>query len=99
MTKLILTFFLSFADFDDLSCKMMFGQDPPEIKDDPVMKQPCFQFCKNQNLPANNGNFRIFIKMEILCFRRQIKQKLWCEALNIVQDILLLAVIVISKHI
>ncbi|ESQ36624.1 hypothetical protein EUTSA_v10008499mg [Eutrema salsugineum] len=34
-------------DFDDLSCKMMFGQDPPEIKDDPVMKQPCFQFCKS----------------------------------------------------
>ncbi|KAF8111558.1 hypothetical protein N665_0074s0086 [Sinapis alba] len=34
-------------DFDDLSCKMMFGQEPPEIKDDPVMKQPCFQFCKS----------------------------------------------------
>ncbi|CAA7056136.1 unnamed protein product [Microthlaspi erraticum] len=34
-------------DFDDLSCEMMFGQDPPEIKDDPVMKQPCFQFCKS----------------------------------------------------
>ncbi|CAH2039058.1 unnamed protein product [Thlaspi arvense] len=34
-------------DFNDLSCKMMFGQDPPEIKDDPVMKQPCFQFCKS----------------------------------------------------
>ncbi|VVA89786.1 unnamed protein product [Arabis nemorensis] len=34
-------------DFDDLSCKMMFGQDPPEIQDDPVMKQPCFQFCKS----------------------------------------------------
>ncbi|CAH8336695.1 unnamed protein product [Eruca vesicaria subsp. sativa] len=34
-------------DFNDLSCKMMFGQEPPEIKDDPVMKQPCFQFCKS----------------------------------------------------
>ncbi|KFK42667.1 hypothetical protein AALP_AA1G024100 [Arabis alpina] len=34
-------------DFNDLSCKMMFGQDPPEIQDDPVMKQPCFQFCKS----------------------------------------------------
>ncbi|CAF2116893.1 unnamed protein product [Brassica oleracea var. botrytis] len=40
-------------DFNDLSCKMMFGQEPPEIKDDPVMKQPCFQFCKNENVSAN----------------------------------------------
>ncbi|EOA36173.1 hypothetical protein CARUB_v10010025mg [Capsella rubella] len=34
-------------DFNDLSCKMMFGREPPEIQDDPVMKQPCFEFCKS----------------------------------------------------
>ncbi|CAN8295820.1 unnamed protein product [Cochlearia groenlandica] len=37
-------------DFDDLSCKMMFGEDPPEIKDDPVMKQPCFHLCKSNKI-------------------------------------------------
>jgi beta-carotene isomerase len=34
-------------DFNDLSCKMMFGREPPEIEDDPAMKQPCFEFCKS----------------------------------------------------
>lgn len=38
------------ADFNDLSCKMMFGREPPAIEDDPAMKQPCFEFCKNENL-------------------------------------------------
>jgi len=28
----------------------MFGREPPEIEDDPAMKQPCFEFCKNETL-------------------------------------------------
>ncbi|KAL1216558.1 Beta-carotene isomerase D27 [Cardamine amara subsp. amara] len=34
-------------DFDDLSCEMMFGQEPPAIEDDPALKQPCFKLCKS----------------------------------------------------
>lgn len=32
-----------FADFDDMSCQMIFGQEPP--KDDPAFKQPCYKLC------------------------------------------------------
>ncbi|TKY52679.1 Beta-carotene isomerase D27 [Spatholobus suberectus] len=33
-------------NFDDMSCEMIFGQDPPESTDDPALKQPCFKLCK-----------------------------------------------------
>ena len=29
------------SDFEDMSCEMIFGQQPPE--DDPALKQPCFR--------------------------------------------------------
>ncbi|KAI3423262.1 DUF4033 domain-containing protein [Psidium guajava] len=33
-------------NFDDMSCEMVFGQDPPAISDDPAFKQPCFKLCQ-----------------------------------------------------
>ncbi|KAL2320997.1 hypothetical protein Fmac_029966 [Flemingia macrophylla] len=33
-------------NFDDMSCEMIFGQDPPEPIDDPALKQPCYKQCK-----------------------------------------------------
>ncbi|KAI3693496.1 hypothetical protein L1987_76439 [Smallanthus sonchifolius] len=32
-------------NFDDMSCEMIFGQDPPALQDDPVLKQPCYKLC------------------------------------------------------
>lgn len=33
------------ADFDDMSCQMIFGEEPPELLNDPALKQPCFKLC------------------------------------------------------
>ncbi|CAN6690751.1 unnamed protein product [Malus baccata var. baccata] len=33
-------------NFDDMSCEMIFGQDPPDISNDPALKQPCYKLCK-----------------------------------------------------
>ncbi|KAJ7972729.1 beta-carotene isomerase D27, chloroplastic-like [Quillaja saponaria] len=33
-------------NFDDMSCEMIFGQDPPASADDPAFKQPCYRLCK-----------------------------------------------------
>ncbi|RDX89727.1 Beta-carotene isomerase D27, chloroplastic, partial [Mucuna pruriens] len=30
-------------NFDDMSCEMIFGQDPPASTDDPALKQPCYK--------------------------------------------------------
>ncbi|XP_076914787.1 beta-carotene isomerase D27, chloroplastic-like [Bidens hawaiensis] len=32
-------------NFDDMSCEMIFGQNPPALQDDPVLKQPCYKLC------------------------------------------------------
>ncbi|GMI69337.1 hypothetical protein HRI_000603000 [Hibiscus trionum] len=32
-------------NFDDMSCEMIFGQDPPASNDDPALKQPCYKLC------------------------------------------------------
>ncbi|KAH7837714.1 hypothetical protein Vadar_017148 [Vaccinium darrowii] len=29
-------------NFDDMSCEMIYGQDPPPTTEDPVFKQPCY---------------------------------------------------------
>lgn len=34
-----------FADFDDMSCEMIFGKEPPASIDDPALKQPCYKLC------------------------------------------------------
>ncbi|PON94996.1 Beta-carotene isomerase D27-like [Trema orientale] len=33
-------------NFEDMSCEMKFGQDPPSLMDDPAFKQPCYKLCK-----------------------------------------------------
>ncbi|KAK1271023.1 hypothetical protein QJS04_geneDACA007471 [Acorus gramineus] len=34
-------------NFEDMSCEMIFGQNPPEAADDPALKQPCYRMlCK-----------------------------------------------------
>ena len=38
---LFLVFFFS-ADFEDMSCEMVYGQVPPPFEEDEVSKQPCF---------------------------------------------------------
>ncbi|KAF9686909.1 hypothetical protein SADUNF_Sadunf02G0038900 [Salix dunnii] len=30
-------------DFDDMSCEMIYGQEPPKITEDPAFKQPCYK--------------------------------------------------------
>ncbi|MED6182088.1 Beta-carotene isomerase d27, chloroplastic [Stylosanthes scabra] len=37
-------------NFDDMSCEMIFGKDPPPLSDDPALKQPCYQLCTNFKL-------------------------------------------------
>ncbi|KAI3783024.1 hypothetical protein L2E82_13086 [Cichorium intybus] len=32
-------------NFDDMSCEMIFGQNPPTLQDDPAFKQPCYKLC------------------------------------------------------
>eukprot|EP00850_Spirogloea_muscicola_P002781 SM000011S18959 [mRNA] locus=s11:39745:41290:- [translate_table: standard] len=29
-------------NFEDMSCEMIFGQQPPKLEDDPALKQPCY---------------------------------------------------------
>ncbi|XP_019453126.1 PREDICTED: beta-carotene isomerase D27, chloroplastic-like isoform X2 [Lupinus angustifolius] len=41
-------------DFEDMSCEMIFGQDPPESNDDPALKQPCYKLCKAKKNHATN---------------------------------------------
>ncbi|KAJ1385531.1 hypothetical protein SESBI_41596 [Sesbania bispinosa] len=33
-------------NFDDMSCEMIFGEDPPASSDDPALKQPCYKLCE-----------------------------------------------------
>lgn len=35
-----------FADFDDMSCEMRFGEEPPLQSLDPAFAQPCYKQCK-----------------------------------------------------
>ncbi|XP_068636210.1 beta-carotene isomerase D27, chloroplastic-like [Aristolochia californica] len=32
-------------NFQDMSCEMKYGVEPPAAEDDPAMKQPCYSFC------------------------------------------------------
>ncbi|OAY49784.1 beta-carotene isomerase D27, chloroplastic [Manihot esculenta] len=35
-------------NFDDMSCEMIFGQDPPMPTEDPAFNQPCYKLCKTK---------------------------------------------------
>ncbi|KAL4572009.1 hypothetical protein LXL04_018777 [Taraxacum kok-saghyz] len=37
--------FTMVPNYDDMSCEMIFGQDPPSLQDDPAFKQPCYKLC------------------------------------------------------
>ncbi|KAL8252988.1 hypothetical protein R6Q59_036681 [Mikania micrantha] len=32
-------------NFDDMSCEIIYGQDPPAQEDDPAFKEPCYKLC------------------------------------------------------
>ncbi|KAK9068431.1 hypothetical protein SSX86_012549 [Deinandra increscens subsp. villosa] len=32
-------------NFDDMSCQMIYGENPPALEDDPALKQPCYKLC------------------------------------------------------
>ncbi|XP_023742177.1 beta-carotene isomerase D27, chloroplastic isoform X1 [Lactuca sativa] len=32
-------------NYEDMSCDMIFGQNPPTLQDDPAFKQPCYKLC------------------------------------------------------
>ncbi|KAK9075332.1 hypothetical protein SSX86_003655 [Deinandra increscens subsp. villosa] len=32
-------------NFDDMSCEIIYGQDPPAEEDDPAFKEPCYKLC------------------------------------------------------
>lgn len=37
-----------YADFEDMSCEMIYGQVPPTFEEDAVSKQACFKdLCKH----------------------------------------------------
>ncbi|KAF5930448.1 hypothetical protein HYC85_031321 [Camellia sinensis] len=35
-------------NYDDMSCDMIYGQDPPPATEDPAFKQPCYNLCKEK---------------------------------------------------
>ncbi|KAI3819366.1 hypothetical protein L1987_13195 [Smallanthus sonchifolius] len=35
-------------NFDDMSCEIIFGQDPPAEEDDPAFKEPCYKLCNSK---------------------------------------------------
>ncbi|XP_061338139.1 beta-carotene isomerase D27, chloroplastic-like [Gastrolobium bilobum] len=41
-------------NFDDMSCEMIFGQEPPASTDDPALKQPCYKLCKAKKNHGTN---------------------------------------------
>lgn len=45
--SLKLKYFMYTADFDDMSCKMIFGQEPPPESLDPAFAKPCYKQCKH----------------------------------------------------
>ncbi|KAJ4828606.1 Beta-carotene isomerase d27, chloroplastic [Turnera subulata] len=39
-------------NFEDMSCEMIFGQEPPAISEDPAFSQPCYKIC-NEKIKHN----------------------------------------------
>ncbi|CAL5436856.1 unnamed protein product [Camellia sinensis] len=67
-------------NFDDMSCEMIFGQDPPATTEDPAFKQPCYKLSKQpkstvQVVPAN---------IQGTCPKKLIKfSRIWKEEFSI----------------
>ncbi|CAN4093674.1 unnamed protein product [Withania somnifera] len=43
-------------NFDDMSCEMIFGKDPPPPNTDPAFMQPCYKLCKLNNKHQTDCN-------------------------------------------
>eukprot|EP00897_Mesotaenium_endlicherianum_P005032 jgi/Mesen1/4557/ME000232S03816 len=41
-------------NFEDLSCRMVFGQQPPLLEEDPALRQACFASCPSANLAQSS---------------------------------------------
>ncbi|XP_004495151.1 beta-carotene isomerase D27, chloroplastic [Cicer arietinum] len=41
-------------NFDDMSCEMIFGQEPPLSTHDPALNQPCYKLCKAKKNHGTN---------------------------------------------
>nr|ALE20481.1 D27 [Chrysanthemum x morifolium] len=41
-------------NFDDMSCEMIFGQEPPAQEDDPAFKKPCYKLCNIRQRHSTN---------------------------------------------
>ncbi|XP_019188281.1 PREDICTED: beta-carotene isomerase D27, chloroplastic isoform X2 [Ipomoea nil] len=41
-------------NFENMSCEMIFGQDPPSTSHDPAMMQPCYKLCNSKKKHHNN---------------------------------------------
>nr|XP_016446818.1 PREDICTED: beta-carotene isomerase D27, chloroplastic-like [Nicotiana tabacum] len=51
-------------NFDDMSCEMIFGQDPPQPDTDPAFVQPCYKLCKLSNKHQRDCNSQVKRKDE-----------------------------------
>ncbi|XP_023534253.1 beta-carotene isomerase D27, chloroplastic-like isoform X1 [Cucurbita pepo subsp. pepo] len=43
-------------NFDDMSCEMKFGEDPPASIEDPALNQPCYKLCKKKEKHTTQTN-------------------------------------------
>nr|GMD23662.1 beta-carotene isomerase D27, chloroplastic [Ipomoea batatas] len=41
-------------NFENMSCEMIFGQDPPSTSHDPAMMQPCYKLCNSKKKHHKN---------------------------------------------
>ncbi|KAK6937587.1 Beta-carotene isomerase D27-like, C-terminal, partial [Dillenia turbinata] len=48
-------------NFDDMSCEMIFGENPPEASEDPAFKQPCYKLCKIFFKPPLSLSLSLFL--------------------------------------
>jgi len=56
-----------FADFEDMSCEIIYGKAPLPIEEDPALQQPCFaSLCKKPWTPVRILCFRILMHWLIL---------------------------------
>ena len=56
-----------YADFEDMSCEMIYGQVPPTFEEDAVSKQACFKdLCKHSIILIILQNQKWFIMSENL---------------------------------
>ncbi|GJU77747.1 beta-carotene isomerase D27, chloroplastic-like protein [Tanacetum coccineum] len=56
--------FTMVPNFDDMSCEMIFGQEPPALKDDPAFKQPCYKLKGRSERVGISGEERAYVDSE-----------------------------------